>query len=763
MPAQKLLIIDDSPEIHELVAVWLMGEPVEFVSCFTGEQGLTAAAAQRADLVLLDVDLGGVDGFEVCRQLKANPATADIPIVFLTGASSTEEKLRGLELGAIDYVTKPFDPAELRARVRSSLNTKQLLDLLAQKALVLQESEDRFRVLAYREQIRAQVLEMITQGQLLTSILRHLTAAAEHEDPAAMAAGVMLDAGSLYHCAPSLPPAIAASIERQLYTFITRFSALAAQSEERILVCDLLADPAWEELRPAIIEHGLRFCWAVPIRARQRDSGVFAFYRRDEQRPGDAALEMLKLAGSLVEVAVEHHHLNQQLTFQAQHDALTQLPNRVLFSDRLQHALATAARASRPAAILLIDVDRFKYVNDTFGHQAGDEMLCQIAHRLQGRLRACDTLARMGGDEFAIILGEVADPNDALLVAGSLNDALKEPVDLLGRKQFVTISIGTASFPRDGTDAATLLKNADLALYRAKDDGRNTAACFTPEMGQGSAERMEIEIDLRQVLASGEMDLHYQPKMNPAGKIVSVEALLRWDHPRLGMIPPAKFIPVAEDTGMIIPVGTWVLQQAARQCRQWFDQGLGVIPIAVNVSALQFAQSDFVSIVSAALAIAALPGRWLEIELTETLLMRNMRDAGDKLSQLREMNVTVAVDDFGTGYSSLAYIERLSLDALKIDHSFVSAIEGPGPARRSPRAGGNGRKIIGAIIAMARSLGLQVIAEGVETETQRSFLVNSGCDLLQGFLFSHPADPEQIAAKLRMQTPAFPTPLARSA
>jgi EAL domain-containing protein (putative c-di-GMP-specific phosphodiesterase class I) len=259
------------------------------------------------------------------------------------------------------------------------------------------------------------------------------------------------------------------------------------------------------------------------------------------------------------------------------------------------------------------------------------------------------------------------------------------------------------------------------------------------------------------------MDLHYQPKMNPAGKIVSVEALLRWDHPRLGMIPPAKFIPVAEDTGMIIPVGTWVLQQAARQCRQWFDQGLGVIPIAVNVSALQFAQSDFVSIVSAALAIAALPGRWLEIELTETLLMRNMRDAGDKLSQLREMNVTVAVDDFGTGYSSLAYIERLSLDALKIDHSFVSAIEGPGPARRSPRAGGNGRKIIGAIIAMARSLGLQVIAEGVETETQRSFLVNSGCDLLQGFLFSHPADPEQIAAKLRMQTPAFPTPLARSA
>ncbi|MBC7783364.1 MAG: EAL domain-containing protein [Burkholderiales bacterium] len=864
MTNQKLLIIDDSEDIHDLVKVWLADEPIEFHSCLDGEDGLAQVPIVHPDLILLDVDLPGQDGFEVCSRLKGNPATADIPIVFLTGASSTDEKLHGLELGAIDYVTKPFDPAELRARVRAALNTKRLMDLLAQKALTLQESEERFRVLAEnssdaisrhnpqgvylyaspacgailsyspdrllgravtefihpddadavracwvtprsagetgtvafrflrgdgnyvwlestcrtlinpatgeireihasarditprkqmedREQIRADVLEMIAQGRPLQEILRTLIEAAERQEPNASAAGVMLSEGIAYHCAPSLPPTIASSIEKQLYNLIARFGTLAAASSERIIVCDLMSDPAWAELRPAVEATGLRSCWSILIRSRQREAaGLFSLYRPDNARPHTSAVEMLKLASELTSVAVEHNQLTDQLTFQAQHDALTQLPNRALFKDRLEQVMAVAARTASSSAVLLIDVDRFKYVNDTYGHQAGDEMLCQVAHRLRARLRTCDTLARMGGDEFAVILGTLAHPDDAAIVAASLVDEFKSPIDLQNRKQFVTISIGSAAYPRDAQDPMTLLKNADLALYRAKDAGRNGAKPYTPDMGEGTAERMELEGALRQAVTNNELRLFYQPKVTVAGEIVGLEALLRWQHPTLGMIPPNKFIPLAEDTGIIVTIGKWVLEEAARQYHAWVAAGLRLVPISVNVSTMQFAQANFINTISEVLSSPDLPAGWLEIELTESLLMRNIRDAGEKLAHLRDLRVTVAIDDFGTGYSSLAYLERLSIDTLKIDHSFVSAIDPGNLGRLAPaRTSGNGRTIIGAIVAMAKSMGLRVVAEGVETETQRAFLTEIGCDFLQGYLFSPPKSAQQLEHLLR--------------
>jgi diguanylate cyclase (GGDEF)-like protein/PAS domain S-box-containing protein len=870
MAQQKLLIIEDSTDIHELVQAWLVTEPLQFFFCIDGEQAIDTARAVRPDLILLDVDLPGLNGFQVCSKLKADPATADIPVVFLTGASSTEEKLRGLELGAVDYVIKPFDPAELRARVRSSLHTRRLMDLLAQKALTLQESEERFRVLAenssdaisrhdpngtffyaspaslaifgyepaqlkgrtlaefvhpedraaldacfrtrrasgetgtlefrflrrdgkyvwvestcrtladsrdgsvreihasardvtvrkqmeYREQTRGEVLEMIAQGKPLNDILRRLIDAAERQEPQAVAAGVMLCGGFLHHCAPHLPAPLAISIERQLYSLLSGFTALATESNERIIVCDLTTDPAWESLRPTVHEHGLRSCWAILIHSRHKESsGAFALYRRDNLRPGASAIELLKLASDLTGVAVEQRQLADQLTFQAHHDAMTQLPNREFFADHLQQALAIARRTNRSAAALLVDVDRFKYINDTYGHQAGDEMLCQVAHRLRRRLRACDLLARMGGDEFAAILSDLARPEDAQAVAMALMEEFKQPIDLQGRKQFVTVSIGSAAFPRDASDATSLLKNADLALYRAKDDGRNAARAFTPDMGEGAIERMELEGALRQAVANGEMQLHYQPKVQRTGRIVGLEVLLRWKHPTLGMVPPAKFIPLAEDTGIIIPIGTWVLEEAARQCRAWLAAGLPLIPLSVNVSTVQFAQPEFIRTVGSALAASGINEKWLEIELTETLLMRNIRDAGDKLAQLREMKVTVAVDDFGTGYSSLAYLQRLSLETLKIADSFVATIE-------SSRNGGSGRAIIGAIVALAKSLGLKVVAEGVETDAQREFLVQIGCDTLQGYLFSPPRAADQIEPMLRAQLETAAPLLARSA
>jgi diguanylate cyclase (GGDEF)-like protein/PAS domain S-box-containing protein len=870
MASERILIVDDSPDVHELVQAWLAGESLEFVSCFDGHKAAGMALSDRPDLILLDVDLPGTNGFDICRQIKGNPGTADIPVIFLTGAGSTDEKVRGLEMGASDYLVKPFEPAELRARVRCSLQAKRLMDLLEQKAIVLRDSEERFRVLAenssdvisrhapdgvylyvspacaailgyaagqlvgrsleefvhpeeraavaacfasrpaqgetgtvqfrfrrrdgeyvwlestcrmvtdarsgavreihasarditgrkqmeHREQVRADVLETIAQGRMLNDVLRRLIEAAEREEPRAVAAGIMISAGTVYHCEPNLPASVSASIERQLYTLVARFSDLASHSSDRILFCDLLTDPAWEELRPDLVDHGLRSCWSVVIRSRHWDiSGAFVIYRRDSERPSASAIELLKLAADLTSIAMEHHELTDQLTFQAHHDALTQLPNRVLFTDRLEQALTSAARSGRPAGVLLVDVDRFKHVNDTYGHQAGDELLCQVAHRLRRRLRACNTLARMGGDEFAAILTDLTDANDAERVARMLIEEFNTPIELRSRKLFITVSIGSAICPRDGTDPASLLKNADLALYRAKDAGRNTARPFAPEMSEGVIAQLDMEDALRNAINNGELRLYYQPKVDRKGMLAGLEALVRWQHPKLGMVPPAKFIPLAEATGLILPVGTWVLQEAARQTREWIDAGLPITPMAVNVSTMQFAQADFLQTVSAALKSTALQGPWLELELTETLLIKNMRDAADKVNRLREMNVAVAIDDFGTGYSSLAYLERLMLNTLKIDVGFISTMD-------VEKSKGAGRTIVGAIAALAKSLGLTVVAEGVETRAQWDFLLGVGCDLFQGYLFSRPQPAQQIEQLIRNQLIIPATPLAKSA
>lgn len=877
MKMQKLLIVDDSPDVHELIRIWLANKPLEFFSCDTGEECLALAPELRPDVVLLDVELPGLDGFEVCRRLKANAATSEISIIFLTGASSTEEKLRGLELGAIDYITKPFDPAELRARVRAALNTRRLTGLLADKANTLQESEERFRVLAenssdvisrhtlagvylyvspaatailgylpeqllgsalidfvhpedaslvqqsfaaavahvesgtiafrfrahdgryvwlestfralidsidggvreihaaardislrmqmqYREQIRAEVLEMITQSQPLNEILTRLINAAEAIEPHTVAAGVMLNSGVLHHCAPHLPGFLAASIERQLYNLIARFSAISVETGERIISIDLLNDPSWVEMAPAIRESDFRSNWSILIRSRHREAcGVFSMYRHDHLPPDGPAVELLKLASDLIAVAVEHRQLTDQLKFQARHDALTQLPNRAVFSDRLEQGLSLSARSGRAVGVLLVDVDRFKYINDTYGHQAGDELLCQVAHRLGARLRDSDVLARMAGDEFAIILFDIAAPIDAENVAAALTREFATPIDLHGRTQSITVSIGSATFPRDALDSTSLVKHADLALYRAKEDGRNTSRSFIPDMRDDSVARLEFEGELREAVARGELRLHYQPKVDRVSRIVGVEALVRWQHPSLGMVPPAKFIPLAEETGIIIQIGGWVLQEAARQNRCWREAGLGNICIAVNVSARQFAQPDFVSVISKTLSTPGVGESWLELELTETVLMKNILDAVDKLAELHGMKVTVAIDDFGTGYSSLAYLQRLSLDTLKVDHSFVRTIVMPEGHEATTHASESSRIIINAIVALAKSLGLSVIAEGIETEVQREFMLHSGCDQLQGFLFSPPMPPERVEILLRQQSMVRPVQLALSA
>ncbi|WP_168734365.1 bifunctional diguanylate cyclase/phosphodiesterase [Pseudothauera nasutitermitis] len=439
--------------------------------------------------------------------------------------------------------------------------------------------------------------------------------------------------------------------------------------------------------------------------------------------------------GVLKEVTERMLYL-RQIEHQAKYDVLTGLPNRNLLEDRLEQALHAARRHRNGLAVALVDLDHFKLVNDNLGHRQGDALLREVSRRLIQALRAGDTAARPGGDEFVILLPDLGGEQDGYAVLRRVQQQLLEPIDIDGRNFFVTCSIGVSLYPRDGDDAETLLRNADMAMYRAKEAGRNTIRFFTMEMDRQVQDRLEIEQELRRVLERDELSLVYQPQVDAgSGRVVGVEALLRWHHPRLGMVSPLRFIPLAEEIGLIGPIGEWVLREACVQARRWREQGLDELRIAVNVSARQFRELDLPERVAGILEETGLAPHLLELELTESMLMGNVERTEETLHRLKHIGVELALDDFGTGYSSFAYLRRFPIDTLKIDQSFVSGMV----------TGSNTESIVSAIIAMAHSLGMRVIAEGVENATQQRQLFQHGCDQMQGYLFGRPLPADEFA------------------
>ncbi|MDA8129483.1 MAG: EAL domain-containing protein [Betaproteobacteria bacterium] len=429
-----------------------------------------------------------------------------------------------------------------------------------------------------------------------------------------------------------------------------------------------------------------------------------------------------------------------RVEYTAHHDALTGLPNRLLFRDRLEQALVLSRRSGSGVAVLFLDLDRFKVINDTLGHEAGDLLLREVAQRLTGCLRGEDTVARMGGDEFVVIQKGVAQPEDAALLATRMLTEISRPFSLGGHEIVTGLSIGISLYPEDGEDVSTLLKNADAAMYRAKDKGRNGYQFYSNEMTAAGMEHLELESDLRQALVRGELEVYYQPQIDLAsGRIVGAEALARWHHPTRGMILPSVFIPLAEESGMIGPIGEWVLINACTDARAWQTAGLPGVRMAVNISGRQIGIDHTVEKVSAALKTSGLAPQFLEIEVTESVVMQDATRAISVLNTLKDMGVTLAIDDFGTGYSSLSYLKHFPLNKLKIDKSFVDGmVDNPDDAA-----------IVMAIIAMAKSLRHTVIAEGVETEAQVERLREYGCDEIQGFFYSPPLPRERFAEFLR--------------
>lgn len=430
---------------------------------------------------------------------------------------------------------------------------------------------------------------------------------------------------------------------------------------------------------------------------------------------------------------------NRQLRHLATHDALTGLPNRVLLDDRLAQAVAHANRDGQPFAALVVDLDRFKLINDSLGHRAGDAVLDEISRRLGSVVRDIDTVARTGGDEFIVVISPSAVPEDAVAIAHRARDALRAPMRVSGVELHVTCSIGVAYYPTDATSADSLITRADAAMYCAKQRGRNNVQCFAQGMDSVTLGRVSLESDLHAAINAGQFELHYQPKPETeSGDVHGAEALIRWRHPQRGLIQPDQFIPLAEECGLINEIGAWVLREACRQCAEWQRNGLPALRVAVNVAATQFRRGDLLDVIRGALAAAALEPRFLEIELTESAVMTNPEESAVILEELSRMGVLVSVDDFGTGYSSINYLRRFPIDKLKIDRSFVRDLDCEVDA-----------SIVQAIISLAHSLKLKVVAEGVETPVQLQFLRSLGCDQYQGFHFSPPLPALEFAELLR--------------
>jgi diguanylate cyclase (GGDEF)-like protein len=527
------------------------------------------------------------------------------------------------------------------------------------------------------------------------------------------------------------------------------------------IINDYENDPRTSPWR--VSHRGTRSGAGFPLLSHGQAVGVLIFLSDERDAFTPEFIELLRRVADNVSFALESFNradekgkADQQIEYLATHDGLTNLPNRVMFNQLLHFEIETARRHRRQFAVLFIDLDRFKIINDSLGHEAGDTLLVEIADRLRLNLRSSDIVARLGGDEFVVILADAAERRDVEAIAKMLLSTVSRPLELCGHECHTTASIGIAMYPADGADVPTLTKNADMAMYLAKEDGKNGFRFFAKEVKIQSIERLKLETGLRRALEREEFLLNYQPKVDLAtGQITGVEALLRWSHPDLGMLPPMQFIPLAEETGLIVPIGRWVLKQACAQNMAWQRQGLRPLSMAVNLSPRQFADENLLQDIDEALKSCGMSPALLQLEVTESMVMQNVPRAIKVLDAIQSRGIRLAIDDFGTGYSSMSLMKQFPIDTIKIDRSFVRDL----PKDSEDQA------IAQAIISMGKALGLTVIAEGVETADQEAFLRDHACDEMQGFLFGKPMPPEHLPdllrAPLRASPPLQPEPIGR--
>jgi len=592
---------------------------------------------------------------------------------------------------------------------------------------------------------QTEILEMIATGARLASVLDRVVRLIETQYSGLVGAVFLLDPDRnrfLSGAAPNLAPSLAAALEGLPIGPEAGPCGVAAQQMRPVFVADLTDDPTWAQCREIVERHGLRSCWATPIQANKGAVlGVLAIFSKSPRSPTSDEMRLVSLATRISGIAIERKQAEDRITFMANHDVLTGLPNRALLEDRISQAIRYAERYDRWASILLVDLDDFKLVNDSLGHHAGDALLKIAAKRILRCVRETDTVVRLGGDEFALLLfDQPKSPETLAATAQKIGAAIAEPVHLDGTTVRITSSIGIASYPNDGEQQKVLLSNADAAMYRAKEAGGGGFKFYTPEMNMRIQEKLLLQEELRSAILSREFVLHYQPQVDlRTGKVLATEALIRWNHPTKGLLSPDKFIPLAEDTGLIVAVGDWVLNEACRQNKAWQEAGLKPMTVCVNVSARQFREKNLVESVENALRASGLKAQYLELELTESLVMQDVQQALATMKLLQKLGVQLSIDDFGTGYSSLSALKTFPVVRLKIDKSFIREL----PHDEHDKA------VTTAVISLGQKLNMRVIAEGVETEAQVTFLKENNCDEVQGYRFCRPSPAAKIEQLLR--------------
>ncbi len=796
--APLVLVVEDNPEMNRFICDSLAGR-YRVAAAGDGREGLSKALALRPDLIVSDIMMPGMSGDELVRALRGRRELDAVPIVILSAKADDALRVRLLREGVQDYLTKPFSKEELLARVGT---------LLARKAAEdgLRRSEERYRALIeqapdgiFIADLQGRYTEVNTAGsrmlgygpeEIVGKTILDLIPPDEagrlwREKEKLLAGGILVSEWLLKRKDGTyLPVEVSARItpdghwqgfvrdiaERKRAQEHLRLAAIVFDStNEGIMVADaatriVAVNKALERItgygaeevlgrRPSFQSSGrqdrefYRQMWAVLDKTGQWQGEIWNRRKNGEIFPAwenisavtNSQGQVTHYVGVLSDISAIKE-AEERLTQLAHHDALTGLPNRLLFAASLEKSLEKAARRRHKLALLFFDLDRFKLINDTLGHAAGDRLLQEVAARLKGCLRAEDLVARLGGDEFTILLEEIAHTEDIAHLAEKIIAAVRRPIALDGREIATSASIGISLFPDDARSAADLARAAAAAMFRAKERGRNTFEFYTAELTARAMDSLALENGLRRALAHSEFLLYYQPQIElVSGRLVGLEALLRWRHPEQGLVAPERFIAVAEESGLIEAIGDWVIRQACAQARAWLDQGLRPGRIAINVSGRQMLYDRVFDTARAALRDNALPaeGGDIELEMTETVL-QSVEHSVEVLERLRELGVQVAIDDFGTGYSSLSHLKHLPVDALKIDQLFL---------RNIPEDADN-RAITAAIVSMGHSLGLRVIAEGVESEGQLAFLRMQGCDEVQGNLFGAAVPAEVIARRL---------------
>ncbi len=737
-----ILIVDDTAANLVVMADFLGSHGFSVVVAQDGEEGVERAQFVQPDLILLDVMMPGLNGFDACRRLKANEETKDIPVIFMTALSDPNDKITGFGTGGVDYVTKPFQIEEVLARVNTHLALQAMQRQLAEQNLQLREEaavrEEAEAALQrasdeLEERVTQRTAELAQANARLKSEIVERTRMQEELREREMRIRRLVESniiGVFYWAKDGH-----ISEANDAFLRITRYTR-----EDM-----LMGKVNWNSMTPAEYRATDERAFEELAKGGTCTPYEKEFISKDVRRVpilvAYAYFEGSQEAGiGFILDLSDRKQAEERIHFMAHHDALTGLPNRALLQDRMTQAIVYARRCGTQLAVLFIDLDDFKRINDSLGHQIGDRLLQMVGERLQGCLREGDSVARLGGDEFVLIVATRNDGNAAARVARKILDMLKLLFVVDGHELHVSSSIGISLFPVDGTDVDTLMRAADTAMYHAKEKGRGNFQFFTPALNKAVHQRLVLESRLRHAWAADRLTLYYQPQVDmTSGAIISCEALLRWQRPG-GKTPVScgAFISIAEETGLIVPIGEWALREACRQLKCWHDIGYPNLRVAVNLSPRQFYQGNFPDTVAQILDEAGLAARDLDLEITESLFLQRNDDNMTTLQQLSDMGIQLSVDDFGTGYSSLAYLQRYPVNALKIDQSFVRGIT----------HNSNDPSLVIAIISMAQSLGLSVLAEGVETAQQVSFLVEHGCPSAQGFYYSAAVPPEHFTKLL---------------